>query len=60
MTIKLVSHMRGGQKVLSLAILDQNFYCLYISKTHLSCVLVWVCWKCDVSVIYDVIETETI
>jgi len=36
--------------VLSLDILDQNFcYCLYISKTGLSCVLVWTCWKCDVT-----------
>jgi len=40
---------------LSFNILDQNFYyCLYISKTQLSCVLTWVCWGCDVTVIHDV------
>jgi len=38
--------MRGGPKVFSLDILDQNFcYCLYISKTCLSCVLMLACWK---------------
>jgi len=36
---------RGG-KVLSLDISDKNFcYCLYISKTRLSCVFVSACWK---------------
>jgi len=53
----MLYNTRGGQKVLSLDILDQYFwYCLYVSKTHLSCVLVWACWKCDITVIYDVIE----
>jgi len=38
------SNMRGGQKVLNLGILYQNFcYCLYISKTHLSYVPMWAC-----------------
>jgi len=40
----IVFRTKDGQKVLSLNILHQNFcYCPYMSKTHFSCVLVWVC-----------------